>query len=126
MSGEAGPPTLFGFPLNRIVAFVGPYVAAGSGAVATWLLVHVHFLATFHVTHDRVASAIAQAAVFGIVTLVTWLGHQKWLDGWQAWAYGKDVAGLPVGPLLDPPEGEYNPDEFGPTGEPKSGGTGKK
>jgi hypothetical protein len=80
-------PTLFGIPLNRVVAFGGPYIAVGSGVVADWLLVHVHFLSLFHVTHNSLASAVAQGIVFGLTALIVWLGHQKWLDGFQKWAY---------------------------------------
>lgn len=73
------------FPLNRLVAFAGPYVAVLSGIIANWLVVHVHLLAEFHITSGSVASAISQIAVFGITTLVVWAGHQKWLTGWQKW-----------------------------------------
>ncbi len=72
-------------PLNRIVAFLGPYVAIGSGIVATWLTSHLHVLATFHITNNQVANVISQAVVFGVSALVVWLGHQKWLTGWIAW-----------------------------------------
>lgn len=133
------------FPLNRLVAFLGPYVAIGSGVVADWLLVHVHLLATFHVNHDRLASALAQVAVFAVVTLVTWAGHHKWLSGNQQWeslamrlliAQTNAQTGAPLNPsppvgdlpvdAIDVPEvqaiegghpdGEYDPAEFGPTG----------
>jgi hypothetical protein len=102
-------PTLFGFPLNRIVAFCGPYIAVLSGAAADWLLVHVHFLSLFHTTHTTVAGAITQVVVFGVTALLTWLGHQKWLDGYQAWAYGKNA---PFPSQLAPPDGAYDEGEF--------------
>lgn len=115
-------PTLFGFPLNRIVAFAGPHIAWLSGVVATWLTVHLHLFATFHVGTSGVAKAIASVLVFGVVTLVTWLGHQKWLEGFQAWAYAKGVGtvvGNPFGeasfesdlsgPLVHPPFDEGGP-----------------
>jgi hypothetical protein len=70
-------------PINRIVAFAGPYVAVLSGAVADWLLVHVHLLELFHTTRTQVAGAITQLTVFGLTALLTWLGQQKWLTGWQ-------------------------------------------
>jgi hypothetical protein len=70
-------------PLNKIVAFAGPYIAIASGAIADWLLVHVHLLATFHLGHDTTANAVAQLLVFGIVTLVTYAGQHHWLKGWQ-------------------------------------------
>jgi len=72
-----------GFPLNKVVAFAGPYIAVASGAIADWLLVHVHLLATFHLGHDSTANAIAQLLIFGVVTLITYAGHHHWLKGWQ-------------------------------------------
>jgi hypothetical protein len=85
-------PTLFGIGLNRIIAFAGPYIAVLSGAIADWLLVHLNFLANFHVGNGDLANAVAQAIVFGITALVVWLGQQKWLDGFQKWAYGTATA----------------------------------
>jgi hypothetical protein len=115
-------PKLFGFSLNRIVAFGGPYIAVASGAVADWLLVHVHFLSLFHTTRTTLAGAITQVVVFGVTATLTWLGHQKWLEGYQAWAYGKHsgTAGLPAGvdpsgPVNTQPSGDYDPNEFGKT-----------
>ena len=68
-------PTLFGVALNRLVAFLGPYIATLSGIVATWLTVHVHLLATFHVGTDDTAKAIAQIVVFAITTAVVYAGQ---------------------------------------------------
>src|SRR4051812_46755672 len=84
-AGSVTEPTLFGFSLGRIVAFLGPHVAWLSGALATWLIVHVHFLALFHVGQSVVAQVIANGLVFGITTLVTWLGAQKWLTNLGKW-----------------------------------------
>jgi len=70
-------------PVNRIVAFLGPYIAIASGVVTDWLLVHVHLLALFHTTHEQIASTITQVVVFGLTALLVWLGQQKWLEGWQ-------------------------------------------
>jgi hypothetical protein len=70
-------------PMNKVIAFVGPYIAVASGAIADWLLVHVHLLATFHLSHDSTANAIAQLLIFGVVTLVTYAGQHHWLKGWQ-------------------------------------------
>ena len=71
-------------PLNRIIAFAGPYIAIASGAVADWLLVHVHLLSLFHTTHSSIASWLTQATVFALTAVLTWLGQQKWLSGWIA------------------------------------------
>jgi len=70
-------------PINRIVAFVGPYISIASGVVADWLLVHVHLLASFHTTRPTLVNAITQVLVFGLTAVLTWLGQQKWLTGWQ-------------------------------------------
>lgn len=109
MSDPIPEPTLFGLPLNRIVAFLGPHISWLAGIVATWATVHVHLLATFHVGSSDVAKAIAQAIVFGVVTGVTYAGQHKWLDGLQKWAYGvgKGIAEQPL-------PATYNPAEFGP------------
>lgn len=89
-------PKLFGLPLNRLIAFAGPYIAVISGVVADWLVVHVHVLSTFHVGNNDVANAVSQIIVFGVTAFVVWLGHQKWLDGYQAWAYHNAPAAQPV------------------------------
>ena len=70
-------------PINRVVAFAGPYIAILSGALADWLIVHVHLLSLFHTTSTQVAGAITQIAVFGLTAILVWLGQQKWLTGWQ-------------------------------------------
>ncbi len=90
---------ILGIPLNRIVAFLGPYIAVGSGALAAWLLAHLHVFSLFHLTHDQVATAITQLVVFGITAGLTWLGHQKWLNGHQielAAAVARSAAMPPV------------------------------
>jgi hypothetical protein len=114
-------PTVFGLPLNRLVAFAGPYIAIISGALADWLIVHVHLLGSFHVGNRPLANAIAQVSVFGLTALIVWLGHQKWLDGYQQWAYRNAPAAQPVVDALhlpidlsvleasQPPRGQYAP-----------------
>jgi hypothetical protein len=71
-------------PVNRIIAFLGPYIAVFAGAVADWLFVHVHFLANFH-NHSAVAGWVSQVTVWALTSLLVWLGQAKWLDGWQRW-----------------------------------------
>lgn len=66
-------------PFNRIVAFAGPYISVASGALASWLLVHVHLLGLFHFGHDQLAKGIASGGVWALGTGVTWLGHAAWL-----------------------------------------------
>jgi hypothetical protein len=74
-------PTFLGFPLNRIITFVGPYISVGAGAVASWLLVHIHFLGLFHLQADGLATGIAQGVVLVLTALLSWLGQQQWLKG---------------------------------------------
>jgi hypothetical protein len=102
------------FPLNRVIAFAGPYIAILSGALADWLLVHVHLLELFHTTKTQVAGAITQLTVFGLTALLTWLGQQKWLDGWQKFegqVAGEEANG-PEPPLDEHPAdlGDYDPE----------------
>lgn len=109
-------------PINRVVAFAGPYVAVLSGALADWLFKKIHFLGTFH-TQGEVANYISQVAIFGITTLVVWLGQQKWLTGWISYSRGlvdqQRIQG-PPGPAGPPgvmgPMGETGP--VGPIGPP--------
>lgn len=100
-------------PINRLVAFAGPYISVLSGAIADWLLVHVHLLELFHTTKTQVAGAITQLVVFGITAFLVWAGHHKWLTGWQNWE--RTIAG-PVfnGPDVAPPTGEYDPTKIDP------------
>lgn len=123
--------TLFGLPINRVVAFLGPYLAIASGAVADWLVVHVHLLALFHTTNTQVAGAITQLGVFGLTAILVWLGHHKWLTGWQQFqaAVASPATSGPV-PVdvtgtVAPPEallgGEYDPATAGEGSEPVSG-----
>lgn len=90
-----------GFPLNRIVAFAGPQISWVAGVIATWLITHVHILGLDHFGHDQTAKAIASVLTFIVVTLVTWLGQHKWLDGWQKWETGMLVQTDPA-PLTGP------------------------
>jgi hypothetical protein len=78
---DPGGETIFGISIDRIVAFVGPYIAILGGIVADWLIAHVHFLAVFHIYGNDVASAFVQLGIFGITAGLIWLGHQKWLSG---------------------------------------------
>jgi hypothetical protein len=71
------------FPLNRVIAFFGPYISIAAGAIASWLLVHVHLLGLFHLQPDGLSTAIAQGTVFLLTALLTWAGHSKWLTGHQ-------------------------------------------
>lgn len=68
-------------PFNRIVAFIGPYVSVASGALASWLLVHVHALGLFHIQQDGLSTAIGQGSIFLVTAVLAWAGQSKWLKG---------------------------------------------
>jgi hypothetical protein len=99
MNGEVEEPTFLGIALNRLVAFAGPYISIAAGIIATWITNHVHILATFHVAGNDIANAVAQALVFGFSAAVVWLGQQKWLDGFQKWAYNTSQV-MPPPPIV--------------------------
>jgi hypothetical protein len=97
-------------PINRIVAFAGPYISILSGALADWLIVHVHFLSLFHTSTSSITSWLTQGLVFGLTAILVWAGQQKWLSGWQSWetrVAGESYSGPNVGEL--PPQGTYDP-----------------
>jgi hypothetical protein len=64
-----------------LAAVVVPVV---SGAAATWLVVHVHFLALFHLGASTIASVVSQVAVFGITAALGWLTAHHVLSGHYA------------------------------------------
>lgn len=61
-----------------LISTVIPPVA---GILATWLTVHVHFLATFHITSTSVAGALTQLGIWGVTTLTVWLSTHNILKG---------------------------------------------
>lgn len=107
-------------PVNRLVAFAGPYIAILSGALADWLIVHVHLLSLFHTTNTQVAGAITQIAVFGLTAILVWLGQHKWLTGWQQFEQlvAGEIANGPDVPSEEAPEGDYDPEIAGGDSEP--------
>lgn len=52
-----------------------------AGALATWLIVHVHFLALFHITAASVAGELTQLGVWGVSTLIAFLASHNILKG---------------------------------------------
>lgn len=107
------------FPINRVVAFAAPYVATLSGALASWCLVHVHFLSLFHLSSSQLATGLAQIITFVLVAGMTYASQHKWLDGWQKWEASvtdlqkahilAEAAAPPVVPLKGHPDGtEYD------------------
>ena len=52
-----------------------------AGAAANWLVVHVHFLAAFHITSQSVAGELTQLGVFGITAGLAFLASHHILKG---------------------------------------------
>lgn len=66
-----------------------------SGAAANWAIIHLHFLAAFHVTAGSVAGVLSQLGVFGITAALGWLSAHHILSGhWLPAA--KKAAARPV------------------------------
>lgn len=61
-----------------LTLYVLPVLA---GAAANWLVVHLHFLAAFHITKTSAAGAIAQLGVFGLGVALAWLTSHHILKG---------------------------------------------
>lgn len=96
-------------PINRIVAFLGPYIAVISGWLANWLIVRVHVLSEFNVHKTTIESVLAQIFVFGVTAILVWLGQHKWLTGWQQ--YEQQIAAQIPDDIADHPYADLTPDD---------------
>jgi hypothetical protein len=70
-------------PLNRVVAFVGPYMSAIAGGIASWLVARVNIAALPGLDQNNLKTGIAGALTWLLVSGLTWAGHSKWLTGHQ-------------------------------------------
>lgn len=61
-----------------LVLTVLPVVA---GAAANWLVIHVHLLASFHITATSIGSVVSQLGVFGITAAIAFLTSHHILAG---------------------------------------------
>lgn len=61
-----------------LVATVLPVL---TGSAATWLVVHLHFLAAFHLAASSVAGELTQLGVWGITAGFAWLASHHILKG---------------------------------------------
>jgi hypothetical protein len=68
-------------PTNRIVAFLGPYIAVVSGAAAAWLIAKVNVLSIPGLDQANLATWVAGSLTAIITAGLAWLGHSKWLTG---------------------------------------------
>ena len=68
-------------PLNRIVAFAGPYMSAAAGGLASWLVAKVNIIGLPGLDEHNLTTAIAGGLTWLLVAGLTWAGHSKWLTG---------------------------------------------
>lgn len=74
-------PTFLGVPLNRVLTIARGPINVIAATVASWLLVHVHFLGLFHVQHDGLSAAIAQGVIWVVTAILTDRGIAQWVKG---------------------------------------------
>lgn len=68
-------------PINRIVAFAGPYISVVAGGAATWLTAKANVLGIEDIGQDNLATQIGGGLTFTLVSILSWLGQSKWLTG---------------------------------------------
>ncbi len=61
-----------------LVTVVVPVLA---GALGNWIVIHLHFLAAFHISAGSVAAAVSQIVVFGLTALFAFLAAHHILKG---------------------------------------------
>jgi len=68
-------------PINRVVAFAGPYISIVAGALAAWLVARANVLGVPGLDERNLATDISAALSFVLVAVLSWLGSAKWLAG---------------------------------------------
>lgn len=70
-------------PLNRIVAFAGPYISLAAGGIAAWLVGKANIIGLPGVGEHQheLATGIAAGGVWLLTTGLAHLGQMKWLKG---------------------------------------------
>jgi len=68
-------------PLNRIVAFAGPYISVIAGGIASWLVARVNIAGVPGLDQSNLQTSIAGGLTFVLVSGLSWAGHSKWLSG---------------------------------------------
>jgi hypothetical protein len=68
-------------PLNRVVAFFGPYITLVAAAAATWLIAKLNVLGFPGLDEANTATFLAGAITFVLTGLLGHLGQMKWLKG---------------------------------------------
>jgi hypothetical protein len=70
-------------PLNRVIAFAGPYLSVVAGGIATWLIAKVNIAGIPGLDQDNLQTTIASGLSWLLVTGLSWAGQAKWLRGHQ-------------------------------------------
>ena len=68
-------------PINRVVAFLGPWIALVSTAITTWLIAHVNVLGIPGLDHANTATYVAGALTALVTAGLQALGGWAWLKG---------------------------------------------
>jgi len=76
-------------PLNRVVAFAGPYISVAAGGFATWLVAKVNVVGLPGLDENNLKTAIAGGITWLLVAGLAWAGHSKWLTGHQLQLQGE-------------------------------------
>lgn len=80
-----------------------------AGALANWLVVHLHFLASFHITASGAAGVISQLGVFAVSAGLAFLASHHILKGTYApkpapvATYIQSSGGFSSGGIIPPP-----------------------
>lgn len=68
-------------PINRLIAFIGPVIAVISASVAAWLISVVNVLGIPGLDKSNLATYIAAAITWVIVTALHAIGGLAWFKG---------------------------------------------
>ena len=69
------------FPLNRVIAFAGPYISIAGGGVATWIVAKLNLIGVAGLDQADLAQQVAGALTFTLTAGLSWLGQAQWLKG---------------------------------------------
>ncbi len=97
---------MYAIPLNRVVAFAGPYLSAIAGGIASWLVARVNIAGVPGLDQNNLKTAIAGGLAWLLVTGLTWAGQSKWLKGHHIQLTAdaqRDAAALSVAPAAPAP-----------------------
>lgn len=86
------------FPINRVVALLGPFLVAGAATVSAWLADHLPFIAD-QVDAGEIEAIFLGTAAAGVAALY------KWLDNWGKYEEREAEAAAPPAPSQLPAEG---------------------